>query len=146
MLPSTLNDLRRSYYDICSSWISSIYRGKGYYFQLHFCKMVINKSNNEKKDPYLTEGAHTNLLHQSISDPKPQVKSMSTPSIVLTTRNWKLLQIPNCAPVFDIDDLLCKNIIARGVKRLGDTLVWVQTSRPRRKWCSCRKWIGCDPP
>ena len=94
MLPLTLHEIRGFYYDICSSWISWIYRDKHDTFYL-FCKMVIDKtivmaislSNrscqyefNASIDLWLKTTSHYDVI---------------APSTVSTTQNAKLLTSRN---------------------------------------------------
>ena len=94
MLPQTLHDFRRFYYDIYSSWISWIYRDKHGAF-CFFCKMVTNKailmvislSNrscpyefNASIDCWLKTTSHYDVI---------------AASTVSSTQNVKLLLSPN---------------------------------------------------
>ena len=58
-----------------------------------FCKMVISKTIKQQswwQYPYLTEVAHTNSMHQSIADSKPQVIGRFRLSVSTVNRAYEL--------------------------------------------------------
>ena len=94
MLPLTLHEFRRFYYDIYSSWISWIYRDKHGTF-CFFCKMVINKtiqlaiSLSNRSCPYEFNASIDCWLKTTSR------YNVIAPSTVSTTQNAKLLPSPN---------------------------------------------------